>query len=128
MVVTPCPLFPLRRKVLAQCWCQCTWWGWEHGARTVRTVWGNYTAFTPQLDPHRKVLDGNIGTKKKSQEMGTTSVSCSLNLIWIVHSKMIDVHQLFIKFIRAPCQVQIWKTLRGMGMGSECGTPGGGVQ
>ena len=60
--------------------------------------------------------------------MGITSVSCSLNLIWIVHSKTIDVQQLFIKFLGAPCQVQIWKTLRGMEMGSECGTRGGGVQ
>ena len=24
-----------------------------YGAPTVRTVWGNYPAFTPQLDPHR---------------------------------------------------------------------------
>ena len=39
---------------------------WErvHGARTVHTAWGNYTAFSPQLDPHRKVLDSNICTQK----------------------------------------------------------------
>eukprot|EP00670_Eutreptiella_braarudii_P017323 CAMPEP_0174363886 /NCGR_PEP_ID=MMETSP0811_2-20130205/70648_1 /TAXON_ID=73025 ORGANISM="Eutreptiella gymnastica-like, Strain CCMP1594" /NCGR_SAMPLE_ID=MMETSP0811_2 /ASSEMBLY_ACC=CAM_ASM_000667 /LENGTH=77 /DNA_ID=CAMNT_0015503001 /DNA_START=424 /DNA_END=657 /DNA_ORIENTATION=- len=41
-----------------------TLWVRVHGSRTVRTVWGNYTAFSPQLDPHRKVLDSNIGTKK----------------------------------------------------------------
>ena len=26
------------------------------------TVWGYYIAFTPQLDPHGKVLRSNIGT------------------------------------------------------------------
>ena len=80
----------------------------------MRTVWGNYTTFTPHLDPHQE----------NSQEMGITSIACSLNLIWIVQSKMIDAQQLFIKFLGAPCQVQIWKTLRGMGMGYKCGTRG----
>ena len=31
------------------------------GARTVRTLLGNYT---PQTDPHKKALDSTIGTKK----------------------------------------------------------------
>ena len=30
---------------------------YAHGARTLRTVLGNYTAFTPQTDPHKKVPD-----------------------------------------------------------------------
>ena len=43
-------------------------WEQVHGARTVRTVWGNYTAFSPQLDPHRKVLHSNIGTQKTARK------------------------------------------------------------
>uniref|UniRef100_A0A7S4G5Y8 Uncharacterized protein n=1 Tax=Eutreptiella gymnastica TaxID=73025 RepID=A0A7S4G5Y8_9EUGL len=85
-----------------------------------------------QLHPPNGLSQKGTGQQhwhqENSPEMGITSVSCSLNLIWIVHSKMIDVQQLFIKFLGAPCQVQIWKTLRGMAMGSECGTQGGGVQ
>ena len=44
------------------------WWMRVHGARTVRTVWGNDKAFTPQMDPHRKVLDSKIGTKKTAKK------------------------------------------------------------
>ena len=51
-------------------------WARVHGARTVRTLLCNYT---PQTDPHKKALDSNIGTKKNSQEMGISLVSCSLN-------------------------------------------------
>ena len=39
-----------------------------HGAHTVRTVLGNYTAFTPPTDHHRKVLDSNIGTKNTARK------------------------------------------------------------
>ena len=35
---------------------------------TVRTVLGNYTAFTPQMDPHRKVLDNNMDTKMTARK------------------------------------------------------------
>ena len=35
-----------------------------HSARTVRTVWGVYPAFTPQLDPHKTAAHSNIGTQK----------------------------------------------------------------
>ena len=40
-----------------------------HGARTVCTIWGNYPAFTPQLDPHRTVVHSNIGTQKTANHM-----------------------------------------------------------
>ena len=43
-------------------------WVRMHAAHTVRTIWGNYTAFTPQLDPHRKELESNIGTKKTARK------------------------------------------------------------
>ena len=43
-----------------------TQWARVHGARTVHSA--QYTAFTPQLDPHRKVLDSNIGTKKTAKK------------------------------------------------------------
>ena len=89
---------------------------------------GQLYSFHHPIGPSQKGTRQQRWHQEKSQEMGITSFSCSLNLIWIVHSKMIDVQQLFIKLPGAPCQVQIWKTLRGMGMGSECGTRGGGVQ
>ena len=38
------------------------------GAHTVHAVWGNYTAFTPQLDPHKKVLHNNIGTQNTARK------------------------------------------------------------
>ena len=38
-----------------------TMWAPVHGARTVRTLLGNYI---PQTDPHKKALDSYIGTKK----------------------------------------------------------------
>ena len=54
-------------------------WVPVHGVRTVGTVWGNYTTFTtPQLDPHRKVLDSNIGTKKTAKSW-VSYQSMSLN-------------------------------------------------
>ena len=34
----------------------------------MRTVLGNCTAFTPQTDPHKRVLDSNIGTKKTARK------------------------------------------------------------
>ena len=37
-------------------------------ACTVRTIWGNYTGFTPQLDPLGKVLDNVICTKKTTSK------------------------------------------------------------
>ena len=39
-----------------------------HGACTVHTVWGNYTALGPQLDPHRRVLDNHICTKETTSK------------------------------------------------------------
>ena len=38
-------------------WRQEALWGRVHGVCTVHTVLDNYTAFTPQMDPHRKVPD-----------------------------------------------------------------------
>ena len=116
---------PNRKGAMRKAWIR---WERVHAAHTVCTIWGNYTAFTPQIGPSHKGTRQQHWHQENSQEMGITSVSCSLNLMWIVHIKMIDVQQLFIKFPGVPCQVQIWKTLWGMGMGSECGTRGGGVQ
>ena len=39
---------------------QCT-----HGVRRVRTVLGNTQLSHPQTDPHEKVPDSDMGTKKK---------------------------------------------------------------
>ena len=35
----------------------------------MRTVWGNYPAFTPQLDPHRTTANSNVATGKTSNHM-----------------------------------------------------------
>ena len=51
-----------------------------HGARTVRAVWGNYPAFTPQLAPHRTAAHSNIGTQKTSNHM--SFLQSKVNLVY----------------------------------------------
>ena len=42
--------------------------GQVHGACTVRNFGGNYVAFTPKIDLHKKALDSNIGSKKTTMK------------------------------------------------------------
>ena len=51
-----------------------------HGARTVHTVWGNYPAFNPQLDPHKTAAHSNIGTQKTSNHM--SFLQSKVHLVW----------------------------------------------
>ena len=63
---------------------------WErvHGVRTVHTGWGNYTAFGPRLDPHRKVLHSNIGSQKTARKWVSRDF-LAVQIEYGLHSKMI---------------------------------------
>ena len=57
---------------------------------TVRTVLGNYTAFTPPNRPSQKSIGQQHWHQEHSQEMGVSSISCSLNS---VRMKNLDCRQ-----------------------------------